>query len=227
MSRLQVLTRDTRHDTDVMTWTDADTLVNNCARELDRDELRQVDGWDWVRLAAAASDYNPVLRYVSVTGGVAVATDRKRLHLEARMNYEAQDTGSVWAGVNFSGGDTLAWELTPMVGGVFGDTSGVAPGYRGSLAWRALEFYSEGEAVIDADESTDSFLYNWSELTLAPVEWLRFGLVTQRTRAYQADRVVQRGLLVGVTIRRLDVTTYIFNPDDSKPIVVLAVGVSF
>ena len=43
MSRLQVLTRDTRHDTDVMTWTDADTLVNNCARELDRDELRQVD----------------------------------------------------------------------------------------------------------------------------------------------------------------------------------------
>ena len=45
------------------------------------DELRPVDGWDWVRLAAAASDYNPVLRYVSVSGGVAVATDRKRLHL--------------------------------------------------------------------------------------------------------------------------------------------------
>ena len=179
---------------------------------------------DWTFSAFAFTYFLPdEANYVQPT----VTADRKRLHLEARMNYEAQDTGSVWAGVNFSGGDTLAWELTPMVGGVFGDTSGVAPGYRGSLAWRALEFYSEGEAVIDADESTDSFLYNWSELTLAPVEWLRFGLVTQRTRAYQADRVVQRGLLVGVTIRRLDVTTYIFNPDDSKPIVVLAVGVSF
>ena len=156
-----------------------------------------------------------------------VTADRRRLHLEARFNYEARDTGSIWAGVNFSGGDGLSWELTPMVGGVFGDTSGVAPGYRGSIAWRALEFTSEGEALIDADDSADSFFYNWSELTLAPVEWLRFGLVTQRTRAYRADREVQRGLLVGTSIRKLDLTAYVFNPDDSKPIVVLAFAVSF
>ena len=51
--------------------------------------------------------------------------------------------------------------------------------------------------------------------------------VTQRTRAYQADRVVQRGLLVGTSIRRLDVTAYVFNPDDSKPIFVLAFAASF
>ena len=152
----------------------------------------------------------------------SVTVDRGRLHLEARFNYEARDTGSVWGGVNFSGGDAVSWELTPMLGVVFGDTSGVAPGYRGSIAWRALEFFSEGELMVDADDSADSFFYNWSELTLAPLDWLRFGLVTQRTRAYQADRVVQRGLLVGTSIRRLDVTAYLFNPDDSKPIFVLA-----
>lgn len=157
----------------------------------------------------------------------SVTADRGRLHLEARFNYEARDTGSVWGGVNFSGGDAVSWELTPMLGGVFGDTSGVAPGYRGSIAWRALEFYSEGEAMFDADDSVDSFFYNWSELALAPVDWLRFGLVTQRTRAYQADRVVQRGLLVGTSIRRLDVTAYLFNPDDSRPIFVLAFAASF
>ena len=156
-----------------------------------------------------------------------VTADRRRLHLEARFNYEARDTGSMWAGVNFFGGDTLAWELTPMVGGVFGDTSGVAPGYRGSIVWRALEFNSEGEAMIDAGDSADSFFYNWSELTLAPVDWLRVGMVAQRTRAYQADREVQRGLLVGTSIRKLDMTAYLFNPDDSKPILVLAVAVSF
>ena len=156
-----------------------------------------------------------------------VTADRRRLHLEARFNYEARDTGSIWAGVNFSGGDALSWELTPMVGGVFGDTSGVAPGYRGSIAWRALEFYSEGEALIDARESADSFFYNWSELAFAPVERFRVGLVTQRTRAYQADRVVQRGVLVGTSIRRLTATAYLFNPDDSKPILVVAFAVSF
>ena len=174
-----------------------------------------------------ASAYTYILpdeaNYVQPT----VTADRGRLHLEARFNYEGLATGSVWAGVKFSGGDKLWWELTPVLGGVFGETSGIAPGYKGSAGWRALEFYSEGEAMIDAGDSADSFFYNWSELTLAPVDRLRFGLVTQRTRAYQTARAVQRGLLVGTSIRKLDVTAYLFNPDDSKPILVLAFAVSF
>ncbi len=90
-----------------------------------------------------------------------------------------------------------------------------------------LECYSEGEYVFDTGESTDSFFYNWSEVTLAPVEWLRAGIVTQRTRAYKTDRDIQRGLLVGATFRKLDVTTYLFNPDDNKPTVVVAVSLSW
>ena len=147
--------------------------------------------------------------------------DRDWLHLEARYNYEALDTGSAWIGYNFSGGETLTWELTPMLGAVFGDTDGIAPGYKGSLGWRKLELYSEGEYVFDAGDSSDSFFYNWSELTLAPVEWFRFGLVTQRTRVYQTDREIQRGLLAGVSFKNSSVTGYVFNPDDEKPTFVL------
>ena len=75
--------------------------------------------------------------------------DRGWLHLEARYNYEALDTGSAWIGYNFSGGETLEWEFTPIIGGVFGDTTGIAPGYKASLSWRMLELYSEGEYVFD------------------------------------------------------------------------------
>ena len=153
--------------------------------------------------------------------------DRGWLHLEARYNYEALDTGSAWIGYNFSGGETLAWEITPMLGGVFGDTTGVAPGYKGSLSWWKLELYSEGEQVFDTGESSDSFFYNWSEVTLAPVDWFRFGLVTQRTRAYESDRDIQRGLLVGVNYKKLDVGAYFFNPDDEEPTFVISVGLSF
>jgi len=113
-----------------------------------------------------------------------------------------------------------------MLGGVFGETRGIAPGYKGSLSWWKLELYSEGEFVFDADDSSENFFYNWSELSLAPVEWFRFGLVTQRTRLYQSDREIQRGLLVGFTFKRVDLTTYVFNPDD-KPLFVFAVGFSF
>jgi len=66
------------------------------------------------------------------------------LHLEARSNYEGLNTGSAWMGVNFRGGKTLEWEFTPLVGGVFGDTAGVAPGFEGSLGWK-LEWSGETE----------------------------------------------------------------------------------
>jgi hypothetical protein len=149
------------------------------------------------------------------------------LHLEGRFNYESLETGSVWAGYTFGGGETLEWELTPLLGGVFGETAGVAPGYRASISWRMFEASSEGEYVFETSGLTDSFFYNWSEVTLAPVEPLRLGLVTQRTRAYKSDREIQRGLLVGARYRMLDVTTYVFNPDESKPTVVVAVAVSW
>lgn len=155
------------------------------------------------------------------------AADRGWLHLETRYNYEDLETGSAWLGCNVSGGTTLAWEFTPMLGGVFGNTAGIAPGYKGSLSWRKLELYSEGEYVIDAGDGSGNFLYNWSELTLAPVDWLRFGMVTQRTRAYQTDRDIQRGLLVGLSYKRVDVTTCVFNPDESKPTIIVAFAVSF
>ena len=153
--------------------------------------------------------------------------DRGWLHLEARYNYEALDTGSAWVGYNFSGGEKLAWEFTSMLGGVFGDTAGIAPGYKGSLGLWKLELYSEGELVFDAGESSDSFFYNWSELTLAPMDWFRFGLVTQRTRAYESDRDIQRGLLVGFTYKKVDLSAYLLDPDADTPTFVFAVGLDF
>jgi hypothetical protein len=156
-----------------------------------------------------------------------VTADRDWLHLEARYNYEDFRTGSAWVGYNLSGGEELAWELTPMLGGVFGDTAGVAPGYKGSLGWRNLEFTSEGEYVFDSRDSSDNFFYNWSELTFSPVEGFRFGLVTQRTRVYEADRDVQRGALVGFSWKGFDLAGYLFDPDEDERAVVVAAGWSF
>ncbi len=108
--------------------------------------------------------------------------DRDWLHLEVRYNYEDLETGSAWVGYNLGGGEKLAWEFTPMLGGVFGNSTGIAPGYKGTLSWWKLELATEGEYVIDTGNSSDSFFTTWSELSLAPLEWFRFGLVVQRTQ---------------------------------------------
>ena len=154
------------------------------------------------------------------------AADRDRLHLEARYNYENLDTGSVWAGYNFSVGETVTLETTAMLGGVFGATTGIAPGYEATLSWRKLELSSEGEYVFDTNDSSSSFFYTWSELTWAPLDWSRFGLAVQRSKVYHTDRDIQRGFLVGLSFRRMDFTSYVFNPDRS-PTVVLALGLRF
>jgi hypothetical protein len=182
------------------------------------------DASKWSFSASAFTYFVPDSRdYVQPT----VTADRGWLHLEARYNYESLDTASAWVGYNFSGGEELAWEFTPMLGGVFGATTGIAPGYKATLSWWKLELYSEGEYVFDTGKASDSFFYNWSELTLAPVDWFRFGLVTQRTRVYKTDRDIQRGVLVRFSHKHVDLTGYVLNPDLDNPTFVLAVGLTF
>ena len=178
---------------------------------------------DWSFSASAATYVLPESTYVQPSFNA----DRDWLHLEARYNYESLRTGSLWFGYNFDGGEKLQWEFTPIVGGVFGDTKGIAPGFKGSLAWWKLEFYTENEYVANVDSHSDSFFYDWSELSLYPVDPFRVGLVTQRTRAYDSDRDIQRGILVGGSYKWLNLTGYAFNPDDEKPSFVFSAEITF
>jgi len=153
--------------------------------------------------------------------------DHGWLHLEARYNYEALETGSLWAGYNFSAGEKLVLEFAPMLGGVFGDLTGIAPGYNLSLSYKHFTLSSQSEYFLDTGNSENNFFYTWSELTYGPWEWLRVGLVTQRTRAYKSELDIQRGFLVGVSYRRVDLTTYVFNLGWTDPTIVLAMGFNF
>ena len=155
-----------------------------------------------------------------------LTADRSWLHLEARYNYEALDTGSLWVGYNLSTGENLVFELAPMVGGVFGGLTGVAPGYNLSLRYKRFMLASQSEYVF-ATAPSDSFFYTWSELTYSPLDWLHAGLVVQRTKAYQSELDIQRGFLVGVTYKKIDFTTYVFNLGWTEPTLVLAMGIQF
>jgi hypothetical protein len=75
----------------------------------------------------AASGY--LIPHDQSYGSPTFTADHSWLHLEARYNYEYQKTGSLWAGYNFSIGDKLVLDATPMFGIVFASTTGVAAGY--------------------------------------------------------------------------------------------------
>jgi hypothetical protein len=156
-----------------------------------------------------------------------LAADRGALHLESRYNYEDRRSFSGFIGWNVALGKTVKFELTPMFGGVVGETAGVIPALELDLAWRRLELYVEGEYVFDAGRPSNRFLYNWSEMSVWAAAWLRAGAATQRTRAHRAPRDIQRGLFVAVTVSKIEGVVYLFNPASDDAYVVASITVAF
>jgi hypothetical protein len=149
------------------------------------------------------------------------------LHMEARYNYENLHTGSLWVGYNFSAGKTLVLSVTPMIGGVFGRTNGIAPGCEASLTYKKIEASISNEYVFDTTSKSGNFYYAWPQLTYSPVEWLHVGAVAQHTKAFHTAFNIQRGFLVGFSHKKWEFTTYVFNPGSAGTTVVLEAGVSF
>ena len=156
-----------------------------------------------------------------------LVADRDWLHLEARYNYESIKTGSLWLGYNFSFGKKLAFEVTPMFGGVFGDITGIAPGYTISISYEPIEFFTQGEYFFDAGNRSGNFFYTWSELSYAPVTWFRAGIVLDRTKALGSNFEIRRGPLVGFKYKKVDFTTYWLSPGSRAAAFIFTVALSF
>lgn len=137
--------------------------------------------------------------------------DKGKLHLETRYNYEDRETFSAWIGYNFMGGDKLEYTITPMLGGVVGRSNGVAPGLEITLGFKNFELYSESEYYFDVESTDNNFFYTWTDLTYSPTDWLWLGISGQRTRLYQTELDIQRGLLVGAGVKQWELTTYLYN----------------
>ena len=156
-----------------------------------------------------------------------LVADRDWLHLEARYNYEAIKTGSLWLGYNFSVGKKLVLEAAPMLGGVFGDITGIAPGYTISISYEPIEFFTQGEYFFDAGDRSENFFYSWSELTCSPVTWFRTGIVIDRTRALGSNFDIRRGPLVGFRYKKIDFTTYWLSPGSRDSTFIFSVALNF
>ena len=155
------------------------------------------------------------------------SANRGWLHLEARYNYENLRTGSLWAGYNFAVGKRLVLDVTPMIGGVFGRTTGIAPGCEASLSYKKIQLSVSNEYIFDTTRKSGNFYYSWPELIYSPTNWFRVGVVAEHTKAFHTSLDVQRGFLVGVSHRKWEFTTYVFNAGSTDPTMVLEVGVNF
>jgi len=136
----------------------------------------------------------------------------KTLHLEGRYNYEDRNTASVWVGHRFKFGKGVKFVTVPMGAIVVGNTNGLAPGLEMEISYKKFDFYSESEYVFDFETSENNFFYNYSELAIRPINALRTGIMTQRTRLFQSPRELERGIFAEYYFGRFRAGVFYFNP---------------
>jgi len=153
--------------------------------------------------------------------------DHKSLHLEARYNYEDEKTASLFGGYMFETGRKLKLSVTPMIGFVIGNTDGIAPGLELSLTWKKLDFYSESEYVIDFDGQENNFFYTWTELAISPFRNFRTGISGNRTRLFQSELEIQKGIFAEYSFWKLTAGVHYFNPFSNDYFVIVTLGIEF
>ena len=135
-----------------------------------------------------------------------------KLHLEARYNYEDINTVSLLGGRRFKFGKGVKFVVVPMAGLVFGNTNGVAPGLELEVMYKKFDFYSESEHVFDFKNNENNFFYMYSELAIRPIKPIRTGLIVQRTKLFESEHEIQRGLFAEYYFGRFRVGSFFFSP---------------
>ena len=153
--------------------------------------------------------------------------DHNALHLEARYNYEDQNTASVFAGWRLETGKNFQFAATPMAGFAFGNTNAFIPALELEASYNIFDFYSESEYVVDFESKENNFLYTWSEVAVNPTDFLRLGVVAQRTRLYETEFDLQRGLLAQYSFWKLTAGAYYFNPFSHDDFLTVSLSVDF
>jgi hypothetical protein len=177
--------------------------------------------------AFAASSYFYVVPGQDNTLSLIGYADKGALHLEGRYNYEDQKTGSLFAGWRFEMGNKLVLGLTPMAGLVVGNTDGVAPGIEIDASFKIFDYYSETEYVIDFSGSENNYLYTWGEFGVTPFQSFRTGISFQRTRLYQSDFDLQRGVFAEYQFWKLTTGVYFFGPFSSNQFLIASLSIDF
>ena len=127
-----------------------------------------------------------------------VFADHGPLHLEARYNYEDIDTASMFVGWAFGFGKEEKYlKLTPMLGGAFGRTYGVAPGLEVEARWGRVAYWLETEYLFDLEDSSANYWYSWSELNVYAFPFLWLGGSFQRTKVVRTETEVSVGPMLG------------------------------
>jgi len=131
---------------------------------------------------------------------------------EARYNYEAAETFSLYLGRAFTGGNDLDFSFVPLLGGSVGKFKGVSTGLNVDLDYNKFFFSSQSQYSMPVNRCGRPFWYSWSELGYQSIKWLYAGLSVQYTHTRYTSDELQPGMMIGFVFNKFTIPVYTFDP---------------
>lgn len=156
---------------------------------------------------------------------IARLQNRKQWYSEARYNYEAPETASIYAGKEFSKKGKLSCTATPMAGTLLGKWNGGSAALNISMDYQNFQFLAQSQyTLITREEEAENFFYSWSELRYYHNEIFFAGLTVQQTLVSKKSKLIEPGIVAGFSFGRWTFPIYLFNLSGSNRYLVLAIN---
>ena len=143
-------------------------------------------------------------------------------YTEARGNYEAINSASLYFGKTFRKKALISYSIIPIVGLVMGTFNGGSVGANVALDYRKISFSSQSQYTFSVENRTENFTYSWSDLTYQLKEWAAAGVSVQQTRG-----LFEKGILVRGVYKNFSIPLYVFNLTTSERYFVLGLSVEW
>lgn len=158
--------------------------------------------------------WGPIVHYQSASNWYA----------EARYNYEASNSVSLYTGRTFSHEGNLSYSATPMVGGVAGDYKGMSMGLNMAVDYKSVFFSSQSQYTMGMGDEDEDFVFAWSELGYQVCSWLYGGVSAQHTYERLTGVVFEPGIFLGVEVGRWSFPVYGFASGDNNSFFVVGIN---
>jgi hypothetical protein len=143
-------------------------------------------------------------------------------YTEARGNYEAIGSASLYFGKTFRKKALISYSITPIAGLVAGSFNGGSVGVNFVMDYKKISFSSQSQYTFSTENRAINFTYSWSDLTYQLKGWMSAGVSLQQTKG-----LFEKGILVRGAYKNWSIPLYVFNPATRERYFVLGLNVEW
>jgi hypothetical protein len=151
----------------------------------------------------------------------------KNFYIEARYNYENLNTASLYFGRSFTIEKKAAIEITPMLGGVVGQTNGISPGFNFRLEYNLFSTSTQCQYTIDLKDIKSSFFWDWTNFYFNFSEHFGIGGAVQILIPQSGDQLYSAGPTLRLSYKKLAAEIYVYNFWERQPTYAVAIEYAF